>query len=177
MDNHAIHRGKWIRERLLGGGIADVPITVDAMLPDEPDTTLRERMRVTREDYCWTCHKKMDPLGLPFEAYNHAGLFRTTELEKPVDTTGEIIDSGDANLDGPVADALEMIRKIAESERAEQVFVRHAFRFWMGRNETLHDRPVLQDAYRAYKEGDGSMQALLTSLLTSDAFLYRQRHD
>ena len=74
MDNHAIRRGRWIRERLLGGGIPDVPITVDAMLPDEPHNTLRERMRVTREDYCWTCHKKMAPLGLPFEMYNHAGL-------------------------------------------------------------------------------------------------------
>jgi len=68
-----------------------------------------------------------------------------------------------------------MIRKIAESQRAEQVFVRHAFRFWMGRNETLNDRPVLQDAWRAYRENDGSMNALITSLLTSDAFLYRHR--
>lgn len=175
MDNHAIRRGKWIRERLLGGGIPDVPITVDAMLPDEPQNTLRERMRVTKETYCWTCHQKMDPLGLPFEMYNHAGLFRRTELEQPVDTTGEIIESGDPAIDGKVGDALELIHKLAESHRAEQVFVRHAFRFWMGRNETLNDAPVLQAAYRAYKDGGGSMKALLTSLLTSDAFLYRTR--
>lgn len=175
MDNHAIRRGRWIRERLLGGGIPDVPITVDAMLPDEPANTLRERMRVTREDYCWTCHKKMDPLGLPFEMYNHAGLYRETELGQSVDTTGEIIDSGDSMLDGKVADAVEMVRRIAESERAEQVFVRHAFRFWMGRNETLNDAPVLQEAYRAYKDSDGSMYALIASLVTSDAFIYRTR--
>lgn len=175
MDNHAIHRGRWIRERLLGGGIPDVPITVDAMLPDEPKSTLRERMRVTKQDYCWTCHQKMDPLGLPFEMYNHAGLYRTTELGKPVDTTGEIIDSGDPALDGKVSNALEMIQKLAESERAEQVFVRHAFRFWMGRNETINDAPVLQEAHRAYHDSHGSMKALLTSLLTSDAFLYRTR--
>jgi len=174
MDNHAILRGRWIREKLLGGGIPDVPITVDAMLPDEPNTTLRERMRVTREKYCWTCHEKMDPLGLPFEMYNHAGLFRTSELDKPVDTSGEIIDSGDPALDGPVQNALEMIDKLAKSERVEQVFVRHAFRFWMGRNETLNDAPVLQAAHKAYRESGGSMKALLTSLLTSDAFLYRK---
>ena len=174
MDNHAILRGRWIRERLLGGGIPDVPITVDAMLPDEPNTSLRERMRVTREKYCWTCHEKMDPLGLPFEMYNHAGLFRTSELEKPVDTSGEIIDSGDPALDGPVKNALEMIEKLAASERVEQVFVRHAFRFWMGRNETLNDAPVLQAAHKAYRESGGSMKALLAALLTSDAFLYRK---
>lgn len=173
MDNHAIRRGHWIRERLLGGGIPDVPITVDAMLPDEPENTLRERMRVTREAYCWTCHKKMDPLGLPFEMYNHAGLYRETEQDKPVDSTGEIIDSGDPELDGEVANAIELIERIADSERAEQVFVRHAFRYWMGRNETLNDAPILQAAHAAYRDNGGSMKALLTSLLTSDAFLYR----
>ncbi|MBT5708775.1 MAG: DUF1588 domain-containing protein, partial [Verrucomicrobia bacterium] len=175
MDNHAIHRGRWIRERLLGGGIPDVPITVDAMLPDEPDHTLRERMRVTREDYCWTCHEKMDPLGLPFEMYNHAGLYRETELGKPVDTAGEITDSGDPTLDGEVTNAIDMIQKLSKSVRVEQVFVRHAFRFWMGRNETINDGPILQEAYHAYKDSGGSMKALLVSLLTSDAFLYRTK--
>ena len=175
MDNHAILRGRWIQERLIGGGIPDVPITVDAMLPDEPGTTLRSRMRVTRENYCWTCHKKMDPLGLPFEIFNHAGIYREFELGNPVDATGEIIDSGDPKLDGKVNNAIELIKKLVESERTEQVFVRHAFRFWMGRNETLNDGPVLQEAYKAYKESGGSMNALLVSLLTSDAFLYRTR--
>ena len=93
----------------------------------------------------------MDPLGLPFEMYNHAGLFRTTELDKPVDTSGEIIDSGDPALDGPVKNALEMIERLSSNERVEQVFVRHAFRFWMGRNETLNDAPVLQAAHKAYQ--------------------------
>ena len=174
MDNHAIHRGIWVRERLLGGGIPDVPITVDAQLPDEPGTTLRERMRVTREKYCWSCHEKMDPLGLTFEMYNHAGIYRTTEFDEPVDSSGEIVDSGDPSLDGPVANAIEMIEKLASSERVEQVFVRHAFRFWMGRNETLHDRSVLQAAHKAYRASGGSMKALILSLLTSDAFLYRR---
>ncbi len=174
MDNHAILRGRWIREKLLGGGIPDVPITVDAMLPDEPQNTLRERMRVTKKTYCWTCHRKMDPLGLPFEMYNHAGLYRETELNKPVDTTGEIIDSGDPALDGKVANAIEMIERLAESKKAEQVFVRYAFRFWMGRNETLNDAHVLQDAYHAYRNNGGSINSLLISLVTSDAFLYRK---
>ena len=91
----------------------------------------------------------MDPLGLPFEMFNHAGLYRTSELNQPVDTTGEIIDSGDPELDGQVKNAIEMIEKLANSKRVEQVFVRHAFRFWMGRNETLNDAPVLQAAHEA----------------------------
>ena len=175
MDNHAVHRGKWIRERLLGGAVPDVPITVDAMLPDEPGETLRHRMRVTREEYCWKCHQKMDPLGLPFEMYNHIGLYRKIENGEPVDTSGEIIDSGDPELDGPVENAIELIERLSNSQRVKQVFVRHVFRFWMGRNETINDAPVLQAAFKAYEQNDGSMKALLESLLTSDAFLYRKR--
>jgi len=174
MDNHAIARGHWVLERLLGDAVPDIPITVDAMLPDEPKETLRHRMRVTQEQECWRCHQKMDPLGLPFEMYNHVGLFRTTEQGQPADTSGEIAGSGDPALDGPVRNALEMVRKLAESERVKQVFVRHAFRYWMGRNETLNDAPVLQAAYHAYRDSGGSMKALIASLVTSDAFLYRK---
>ena len=194
-DNHAIHRGRWIRERLLGGRVPEVPITVNAMLPDEPHNTLRERMRVTREEYCWTCHKSMDPLGLSFEQYDHIGRFRTVEIVQddaqtaenrkndpnarpamktvPYSSAETITDSGDPAVDGEVKDAFELIGKLANSERVEQVFVRHAFRYFLGRNETLADGPVIVAAHKAYRDSNGSFKALLVSLLTSDAFLYR----
>lgn len=192
-DNHAIDRGRWIRERLLGGRVPDIPITVDATLPDEPHVTLRERMRVTRVEYCWQCHQYMDPLGLVFEQYDHLGRFRTAELvvdkeataarerkggsrvmkTVPFDMTGFVHKSGDPKLDGPVSNPRELIEKLAHSERVEQVFVRHAFRYFLGRNETLSDGPALVAAHQAYKQNNGSMKALLLSLLTSDPFLYR----
>lgn len=65
------------------------------------------------------------------------------------------------------------VHKIADTDRARQVFVRHAFRYWMGRNETLADAPTLLAADKAYVASGGSMKALITSLLTSDAFLFR----
>ncbi len=191
-DNHAIHRGRWIREKLLGGRILDVPITVNAMLPNEPHHGLRDRMRVTREDYCWKCHKQMDPLGLPFEQFDHFGRYREQEIvvdkEKndknpgrkvrvmklvPFDTTGAIEDSGDPELDGPVKGPFELIEKLSKSQRVEQVFVRHVFRYYLGRNETLADGPTLVAAHKAYRDSGGSFKALLVSLLSSESALYR----
>lgn len=181
MENHAVFRGRWIRERLLGGGVPEVPITVDAVLPDEPKETLRHRMRVTQAKECWRCHQKMDPLGLPFEMFNHVGKFRkikdgkqVDENGNPVDASGEIIASGDQELDGKVKDAFELIHRLANSEYVEQVFVRHAFRYWMGRNESINDAPTLKAAHKAYQDNGGSMKALIISLLTSDSFLYRK---
>jgi hypothetical protein len=116
----------------------------------------------------------MDPLGLPFEMFDHLGQYRKLERGKPVDFSGEIVASGDPKLDGKVNGALDLIRKLADSERVQQVFVRHAFRYWMGRNETPADAPTLRAANRAYTESGGSMKALIVSLLTSDSFLYRR---
>jgi hypothetical protein len=68
------------------------------------------------------------------------------------------------------------MERLASSRHVTQVFVRHAFRYWLGRNETLDDAPTLIDAETAYTENAGSMNALLASLLTSDSFLYRRQH-
>ena len=156
-DNHAIHRGKWVRERLLGGVVPDIPITVDAQLPNAPEKTLRERMTVTQEEYCWKCHQLMNDVGLPFELYDHFGRFRTTEPVLDPEATAKNVDKKGKPL-GPVTarssgrrhaadsstpatrpssgDVQERGRdssaKLAGSERVEQVFVRHAFRYWLG---------------------------------------------
>lgn len=79
-----IHRGKWVREKLLGGFIRDVPITVDAKVPEDPHKTLRERFAVSEAKSCWQCHEKMNPLGYVFEQFDDFGRFRSEEaLEYP----------------------------------------------------------------------------------------------
>ncbi len=79
-----IHRGKWVREQLLGGFIRDVPITVDAKVPENPHETLRERFAVSEARKCWQCHEKMNPIGYVFEEYDDFGRYRREEaLEFP----------------------------------------------------------------------------------------------
>ena len=172
-DNDPILRGHWIRYKLLGGSVPDIPITVDAKLPEDENMTLRERMRVTRAEECYKCHSKMNPLGLPFEQYDHFGRFRFLELDKPVDVTSKIVNSGVPEIDGEVRTPFELIERLANSTHCEQVFVRYVFRFFMGRNETLGDAKTLQEAHKAYVDNDGSMESLVLSLLSSDSFIYR----
>jgi hypothetical protein len=173
-DNDAIQRGLWVRGKLLGGIIPDLPITVDAQLPNDETLTLREKMKVTEEAYCWKCHQNTNPVGLPFEMFDHFGRWRTKEQGKPVDTTGAITNSGVQGLDAKVSDAVAMLHRLADSPRVRQVFVRHAFRYFMGRNETLHDASTLRRADQVYVKSGGSMKSLIISLLTSDSFLYRK---
>jgi hypothetical protein len=194
-DNHAIHRGKWIREHLLGGVVPDVPITVDAQLPIAPEKTLRARMAVTQEAYCWKCHQLMNDLAYPFEQFDHFGRYRTAEIVQdlaatalnmdskgkskgpvmksaPLDISGLIAHVGDQSLEGSVKNPIDYLKKLAASKHVEQVFVRHAFRFWVARNEAPGDAASLQATHKAYRESGGSMKALITALLTSESFLY-----
>jgi len=181
-----IRRGKWIQERLLAGLVPDVPITVDATIPEDHSSTLRERLVGTENRECWRCHQKMNPLGYPFEIFDDFGRFRTAEVldklpkvqgefpEKPIDAVGLLKGTGDAQLDGEVHDALDLIDRLARSDRVRQSMIRHVFRYFMGRNELLSDSQTLIEADRVYLESGGSFNALLTSILTSDSFLYRR---
>ena len=202
LETDPIHRGKWVREKLLAGTIPDVPITVDAVIPPDNGKTLRQRMENrTGESYCWRCHQKMDPLGFPFESFDDFGRYRTEEnLEHPdnliepakrettnefgaslpvyktlpVDTRGVLDGTNDPDLDGEVDGAFDLVDRLAKSDRVRQSIIRHAFRYFLGRNETLSDSKTLIDAEQAYLKSNGSFDEVVVSLLTSDSFIYRK---
>lgn len=202
LETDPVRRGKWIREKLLAGTIPDVPITVDAVVPEDHHKTLRQRLhQATASDYCWTCHRKMNPLGLPFEMFDDFGRYRTAErLEHPdnliteakqaerregiqvaeyrtlpVDASGQLSGSGHEALDGDVRDAIDLCERLAKSDRVRQSIIRHAFRYFLGRNEVLSDSATLMAADEACVRSGGSFDAVIVSLLTSDSFIYRRK--
>ena len=93
---------------------------------------------------------------------------------RPVDATGSFDTLGIPELSGDVGNAIEMIHKIAKTDRARQSIIRHLFRYFMGRNELLSDSKTLIEADRAYLDSGGSFMELVVSLLSSDSFLYRR---
>ena len=155
--------------RLLAGAVPDIPITVDATVPEDHGKTLRERLEVTEAPECWRCHAKMNPLGHAFEMYDDLGRFRQTEVigdgsRKPVNARGFLEGTDELDVDGEVEDALDLIHRLARSDMARQSIIRHVFRYYMGRNETLADSKTLIAADEAYLESGGSFRALVTSV-------------
>jgi len=200
-ETDPVIRGKWIQEKLLAGTVPDIPITVEAVVPEDHHNTLRTRLvKVTEKKYCWKCHQQMNPLGYAFEMYDDFGRFRTKEsiehpenlIKKnpdkgayhkdlrdvykslPILTEGRLTGTGDAKLDGKVTGAIDLADRLSKSDRVRQSVIRHAFRYFMGRNEYLSDSKTLIDADKAYLENGGSFDAVIVSLLTSDSFIYRK---
>ena len=176
-------------------------LIVMAVIPEDHHRTLRQRLeKKTGQDYCWKCHQHMNPLGLAFEVYDDFGRYRTKEslehpdnlLEKgpdkaavhvdlrdtyktlPINARGVLDGSGMDELDGEVTDAIDLIDRMARAPRVRQSVIRHAFRYFMGRNEMLSDSKTLIDADNAYLNSQGSFDAVIVSLLTSDSFIYRK---
>jgi hypothetical protein len=139
---------------------------VDASLPADPKLTLREKMRVTLDGKCIACHRHMNDQGLPFEQFDFLGHHRTTELGKPVVVTGKAMGQ-------EISDPYSYVKMLAESKRVRQVFIRHLFRFFMGRNERISDANTLIAMEKAYQP-KGSLKAAVKTLFLSDSFLKRE---
>ena len=105
----------------------------------------------------------MDEQGLNFEQFDFFGKFRTQELGKPVEVHSKF-----------AKDPLSYAHKLASSKKVHQVFLRHVFRFFMGRNETEYDANTLIKMEAAYHKNGGSLKSAIVSLLTSKSFTRRK---
>ena len=95
VETQPVMRGVWVLENLLGTPPAPPPPDVQ---PVEPDirgvTTIRELMAKHRQiPTCNECHRKIDPIGLALENFDHIGRFRTRYAKRaPIDPSGRMPD-------------------------------------------------------------------------------------
>jgi hypothetical protein len=168
-----VHRGRYLSENLLCAPVPDIPLTEVPPLPMLPNATAREKLAAhSTMPQCAACHAKMDFFGLALEQYDHTGRFRSVgEGGKTIDPSGTLAGAG--SEDGPFSGAVELAGKLSRSPVVRQCFVLQAFRFWTGRDEVSTDGCALRAADEAFTASGGDVVELFTSLLTSDAFLYR----
>lgn len=172
-ETKPVQRGRFILESVLCATVPELPIGMVPKLPDlGENATQRARLAAhTVPATCRGCHALMDPLGLAFEQFDEYGRFRTEQAGAPIDASGML--SGSIDRDGPFVGALDLIQKLSESEGALQCFVRHSFRYWMGRSERAADGCALVQARDAYRSSNGDYAALVAALFASRSFRER----
>jgi len=167
-----VHRGKFVRERLLCTPLPPPPADVEIRPPSlDPRLTTRERFRQHAADArCAGCHGLMDPVGLGFEHFDGIGRFRETEGGQPVDARGELTGS---DADGAFVGAVELAGRLASSTAVESCMAQQWFRFAYGRSDTPDDACTLEQLTDALHRSDGNLRALLSAVPTTSAFLER----
>ena len=182
-DPSLIHRGKWIRENLFCETVPGLSLVmVQAKVgPSEPWLSARDRVSqaIDPDPTCVGCHRLMNTLGYPFEQYNHAGFLRAWDrLEgdagspmHPPDATSTIDNAPDPALNVAIKDAVDFAQRLGASPYARRCFIRQAFRYFMGRDETLADQCTLAAMEAALDQG--SFFDMLGVLASSDSVVYR----
>jgi len=169
-----VHRGKFVRERLLCQILPPPPNNVVATPPEvSPDATTRERYSEhSKNPSCSGCHIKMDPIGFGFEHYDGIGLWRDQENGLPIDDTGQLVNT--RNIDGPFDGVVDLAKKLAQSEEARQCVATQWFRYGYGRAEGIEDYCAMQQLQLAFAAKDFNIKELLVALTQTDAFRYRR---
>ncbi len=169
-----IHRGVFVRTRMLCDVLEAPPNDVDLTPPDlDPGLTTRQRFDMHRtEPRCAACHTLIDPIGFGFEHYDALGRFRSDENGIAVDASGEVVNGHDAS--GTFDGAIELSQTLLGSQQFESCVARQFFRFAEGRVETRDDACSTASLARVLRESDGNMRELMIGVASTDAFLYRR---
>jgi hypothetical protein len=165
-----IHRGKWVRERLLCETLTPPPPEIETQPPDlDPTLTTRERFFQHRDDpFCAKCHELMDPIGLAFEHFDGAGLWRDDEHGLAIDASGEIVGT---DVSGEFYGAVELARKLATSAQVQDCVSLSMFRYAYGRTESMADASSLHHLRKRFGRSN-DLRELFLSLTETDAFRY-----
>ncbi len=169
-----VHRGKFVRERLLCQLLPPPPNNAVIVAPNvDPNSTTRERFSEhSTNPACSVCHKLMDPIGFGFEHYDGIGRWRDTDQGFAIDSSGEIQGSRDA--DGTFDGAADLAVKLGESEQVRQCVATQWFRFGYGRAEQEEDQCAMNQLQDAFKAAGYNVKELIVALTQTDAFRYRR---
>jgi hypothetical protein len=167
-----IHRGVFVREQMFCQELPPPPPEANAEPPKlDPKMTTKERFAAHRNDpNCASCHNLIDSVGFGFEQYDGLGQWRTVENGKPVDATGELMNT---DVDGKFNGAIELGKKLVASKAVEGCMATHMFQFSFGRGSTAADKCTVETLGKTFAESQGSLRDMLMALVQSDAFFFK----
>jgi hypothetical protein len=168
-----VKRGVFFTRKVMCLPLGSPPPDVNRTVPDTPNTTERQRIEsLTANDRCLGCHGYINPFGFMQENYDPIGRWRTRDQGLPIDASFSVkfLDEGPFSASTPV----EALKGFTRSLRFKQCFTRQLFRFYMGRDETAGDDPVLRQMFFEFANEDSQdLFHMLRTLAGSPAFSLR----
>ena len=164
-------RGAWIMDKLMGTPPTPPPPDVDTDLSqpkDAPPKTLRARLESHRsKPGCNQCHGVIDPIGLAMENYDAIGRWRDRDAEANAPIDAKTVLPNGRPVDGPseLRDALFGGRDLFVRAFTEKLMM-----YAVGRELEYFDMPQVRAVVRRAAAQDYRLSAIVSGIVTSDAF-------
>ncbi|MEM6996592.1 MAG: DUF1592 domain-containing protein [Myxococcota bacterium] len=169
-----VHRGAFVRERVLCQPLAAPPAGVGEPPEPDPNAPRREQYEQHSSDpACSGCHELTDPIGFGLEHYDGSGALQMTLANgEPIDVTAVLTST---DVDGPFEGAAGLTERLEQSALVRQCVAKTWFRYAFAAEESPSDACTIKALAQQLDDGK-SIRELLTSLATSEAFRYRASH-
>ncbi|HYQ01160.1 MAG TPA: DUF1588 domain-containing protein [Polyangiaceae bacterium] len=168
-----VKRGVFFTRKVMCLPLGNPPPGIDTSLPAAGGTSERQRVENgTSHAPCSGCHHFINPFGFMLENYDAIGRFRTSDQGVPVDPSISLdfVDSAAFQADTPT----DALKGLTRSKQFQQCFARQLFRFYLGRDETADDDPILRQMFFDFANQDRQdIFGMLRTLAGSSALLRR----
>ena len=176
-ESNPVLRGSFMINKMLCMNIqlpTDPAILAQVKVPEGvTGATARERFTKHRaQPICASCHGLIDPVGFTLENYDPIGRWRDQENGVTIDASGSVPGT-DGTVNGPV----ELVKKLATTDAAQNCFTQHWMEFGYGKTLDDGDACVQQSMNNSFKKSGGNVKQLLVDLTQSDTFLYMPAKD
>jgi hypothetical protein len=171
-----VKRGQFILDNILGTPAPPPPAAVPALEDSKKDVkghepTGRELLAIHRaKPLCYSCHARMDPLGLALENFNALGIWRDKERGQPIDASGRL-KSGE-----PFHDVRELKRVLKEQHRLDffRRLAEKLLTYALGRGLDYNDVETVDRIVERMDRENGRFSALMNGVIDSAPFQKRR---
>lgn len=168
-----IHRGKFVRERLLCETLSPPPASLMVQpVAFDPTLPTREQFAAhSAQEPCKSCHRLIDDIGFGFEHFDPVGRYREKENGKPIDASGDIVSSPAS--DGAFNGTVELGQRLAASPDAEQCYVLQWFRFAYGMDQSEDTACTVGDLQARFAASGKKLDELVVAIAKEPHFTTR----
>ena len=201
MNSHAILRGVWLADVILHDPPPDPPANVpplDENIPGFNKMTLNQKLFAHRNnEACRSCHRKIDPWGIPFENFDASGLWRTKVLvvskaseppkgqegapknaKKPTFEKNYLeIERKSTLEDGVEVDGIEKLKEYLINHRKRDFakgLVERILAYGLSRDLDFHDEELVDELVDHFEGSHYSVPELIEEIVSSETFSKRK---
>jgi hypothetical protein len=170
VDTSPVVRGAWVLENILGTPPSPPPPDVEPLPTDTRKAkTIRDQLELHREHAaCNNCHRKIDPLGFPFENFDVVGRWRDQYKASRTKVNPSAVLSNGEEINDILAlkDLLMEKKQLVVRCLTEKMLI-----YATGRKLEVLDRGEVDRIVEELNENDNRLRKLVHLVATCELFL------